>query len=200
MKEFDKDTLKKALRDIGIYEIGDLRPLAARPRGAGAEAPVPDARQVRRRRHDDRHAARAQSRQRDVQHQRRRRRDDQADPHRRQQDVRREAAARRADTDHAGLVHVVLEERPVLEAEAEHRPRVAAQLLPRSRLSRVQRRIDAGLDHAGQEGHLRHDQHHRRARSTRSPTSRSPARRWSPRKSCASWCCSSRARPTRARS
>ena len=35
-----------------------------------------------------------------------------------------------------------------------------------SRLSRVQRRLDAGVDHAGQGRHLHHDQHHRGPRYT----------------------------------
>ena len=35
------------------------------------------------------------------------------------------------------------------------------ELLPESRLSRVQRRLDAGFDHARQGRHLHHDQHHR---------------------------------------
>ena len=76
---------------------------------------------------------------------------------------------------HAGLVHLVHEERPVLEAEALRRPRDAAQLLPEPRLSRVQHRVDAGVDHAGQGRHLHHDQHHRRRPSTRSARSASPA-------------------------
>ena len=48
MKEFDKDTLKKALRDIGRVRDRHLRSLRARAGRAGAQAPVLDARQVRR--------------------------------------------------------------------------------------------------------------------------------------------------------
>ena len=69
----------------------------------------------------------------------------------------------RDDADDAGLAHLVHEERPVLEAEAVGRPRGAAQLLPEPRLPRVQRRFDAGVDHAGQGRHLHHAQHHRGA-------------------------------------
>ena len=60
-----------------------------------------------------------------------------------------------------GWIDLVHEERPVLEAEALRRPRDDAQLLPESRLPRVQRRVDAGLDHAGQGRHLHHGQHQR---------------------------------------
>ena len=71
----------------------DLRPLGARARRAGAEAPVHHARQVRGQRADDGHAAGAQPR-RDQLHDRRRRfGEDRADQHRRRQGVHGEAAA-----------------------------------------------------------------------------------------------------------
>jgi hypothetical protein len=60
------------------------------------------------------------------------------------------------------LVHLVLEGRPVLEAEADRRPRKHQVLVPEPRLPRSDRRVDPGVDHPGQEGHLPHHQHHRR--------------------------------------
>ncbi len=139
----------------------DLRPLVARARRAGAEAPVHHARPVRGERADDRHAAGAQPR-RDQLHDRRGRFDeDRADQHRRRQGVHGKAAAVGNDADDARLVHVVHEERPVLEAETVGRPGEGAQLLSEPRLPRVQRRLDAGVDHAGQGRHLHHGEHHR---------------------------------------
>ncbi len=70
-----------------------LRPLRARPRRAGAEAPVHHARQVRGERPDDRHAAGAQPRGDQLHDRRRRVGEDRAHQHRRQQGVHREAAA-----------------------------------------------------------------------------------------------------------
>ena len=70
-----------------------LRPLGARARRAGTEAPVHHARQVRGQRADDGHAAGAQPR-RDQLHDRGRRfGEDRAHQHRRRQGVHREAAA-----------------------------------------------------------------------------------------------------------
>ena len=125
--------------------------------------------------HDHGDAAGAQPR-RDQLHDRGRRvRQDRADQHRRQQGVHRARAARADVADHARLADLVHEERPVLEAEAAGRPRDAAQLLPEPRLPRVQHRIDAGVDHAGQGGHLHHRSTSPKARSTRCPTSAWPA-------------------------
>ncbi len=81
----------------------------------------------------------------------------------------------RDDADDARLAHLVHEERPVLEAEALGGPRDAAQLLPEPRLPRVQRRLDAGVDHAGQGRHLHHAQHHRGPRLHGRRTCASPA-------------------------
>jgi outer membrane protein assembly factor BamA len=50
LKEFDKDTLVKSLKDFGIGEGPALRQGAGRSRRAGTQAPVPDAQPVRRRR------------------------------------------------------------------------------------------------------------------------------------------------------
>ena len=153
-----------------------LRPLRARPRRAGNEAPVHHARPLRG------EGARPPSRRRSAT----------ASPSTSRSTKARWRRSRRinivgnkAFTEKElrdemmlttpGWLVLVHEERPVLEAEAHGRPRNAAQLLPESRLPRVQHRIDAGVDHAGQGRHLHHDQHHRGAAATRSPTSRSPA-------------------------
>ena len=61
-KEFDTDTLKKALKEIGARRGAHLRPLGARPRRAGDEAPVHLARPLRGEGHGDGHAAGAQPR------------------------------------------------------------------------------------------------------------------------------------------
>jgi outer membrane protein insertion porin family len=61
------------------------------------------------------------------------------------------------------LAHVVHQERTVFAPEALGRPREPALVLPQSRLPRLQCRFHPGLDHARQEGHLHHHQHHRRA-------------------------------------
>ena len=47
IKEFDKDTLKKALKDIGVADVAHLRPVGARSRRAGIQAPVHQSRLLR---------------------------------------------------------------------------------------------------------------------------------------------------------
>ena len=78
---------------------------------------------------------------------------------------------------HPGLAHLVHQERPVFEAEARRRPGDAALLLHQPRLPGLQRRFDPGVDHPRQEGHLHHDQHHRRPKYThrRDPAGRRAA-------------------------
>ena len=104
-----------------------LRPLGARPRRAGNQAPVPVARALRGEGHGDGHAAGAQPRRRSTSRSRRatRRRSrgstSSATAHSRESDL-----LGADDADHARLDDVVHEERPVLEAEALGRPRNAA--------------------------------------------------------------------------
>ncbi len=141
----------------------DLRPFGARSRRAGDEAAVHHPGQVRGAGHDHGDAAGAQPRRRSTS------RSSKATPRRSRAST--SSATRRSPKRELlgqmtlttpGWLDLVHEERPVLEAEALGRPRDAAQLLPESRLPRVQRRIHAGLDHAGQGRHLHHGQRHRR--------------------------------------
>ena len=160
-KEFDTDTIKKALKDVGIAEalIFDRSALERAEqelkrqyitRGKyAATVQTTVTPQERNRVADQLH----HRRRRDGQHR--------AHQHRRQQGVHRKAAALRDPADDAQLAVVVHEGRPVLEAEADRRPGGAAQLLPEPRLPRVQRRVDAGVDLAGQGGGVHHDQHRR---------------------------------------
>ena len=140
----------------------DLRPFRARPRGAGVEAAVHHARTLWRKGTNNGDAAGTQPCRPQLHHRGRRRREDRPNQHRRRESVHRKAAVGRNHLDHAGLVHVVHEERPVFEAEAFGRPRSASQLLPEPRLSRVQHRVDAGVDHAGSREYFHHAQCHRR--------------------------------------
>jgi outer membrane protein assembly factor BamA len=54
---------------------------------------------------------------------------------------------------------LVEQERSVLQAKTVGRSGNLALALPESGLSGIQRRIDPGIDHAGQEGHLHHHQY-----------------------------------------
>ena len=159
-----------------------LRPVRAGALGAGTEAPVHHARQVRGDRADHRHAAGTQSRRDQLQHRRRRHRQHRAHQHRRQQGVHGEAAALRDAADDAQLAVVVHEGRPVLQAEADRRPGGAAQLLPEPRLPRIQRRVDAGVDLAGQGGRVHHGEHRRGPALHGVRASTSSATSWSPRR------------------
>jgi hypothetical protein len=85
LKEFDKDTLLKSLKDSGIGEGLPFRPRPGRPGRAGDQAPVPQPQPLRRRGGDHDHPARAQPRQRHLHDDRRRRGQDQGHPHRRHQ-------------------------------------------------------------------------------------------------------------------
>ncbi len=117
-KEFDKDTLRKALKDIGIAEVAHLRPLGARSRRAGNQAPVHQSRLLRGEGDHDGDAAGAQPRRGQLHDRGRRRRQDREDQHRRRPGISGSDAAQGDAAVDAGLVHLVHQERPVLQAEA----------------------------------------------------------------------------------
>ena len=162
MKEFDADTVRKVLRDLGMAEgrIFDTRD--ARLRRAGAQAPVPVARHVRRRGADHRHAPRAQPRRHQHRRDRGRGGQDPRHQHRRRAGLSREGAARPVRAAHAGLAHLVHQARPLCARAPGRRPRAAALVLPQPRLSRLQPGVDAGVDHPRPARHLHHGQHRRR--------------------------------------
>ncbi len=173
-KEFDTETLKKALKEIGLAEARIF------DRSALDRAEQEIKRQYISR---GRYAAKVtvtvtpQERNRvAVEHHGRGGRavEDRAHQHRGRQRVPGARAARADATHDAGLDDLVHEKRSILEAEAVRRPRNAAQLLSEPRLPGVQRRFDAGVDHAGQGRHLHHDQ---RDRGTALHGVRRPARR-----------------------
>ena len=188
-KEFDKDALKKALREIGLTEGRPLRPGAGRPRRAGTQAPVHQPQPVRRRSGDHGDADRAQPRQPDLHRDRRRAGQDQGNPHRRQQGLQRihAAAACSTWTPAAGcqLVHQV---RPLLARQAQCRPGDAALLLPDARLPRVPHRLDPGRDLAEQAGHHASPSTSPRASATSSPASSSKATTSARTTSSSRWC------------
>ena len=147
-KEFDKDTLKKALKDVGLAEsrIFDRsaldraeqeikRQYISRGRYA-AEVTTIVTPQERNRASinfvvtEGEVAKIAQSQ------------------HRGQHGVFREGTAGRDGADHAGLADLVHQERPVFQAKAGGRSGNAAQLLHQPRVSGFQRRFHAGVDHA----------------------------------------------------
>ena len=97
-KEFDKDALKKALREIGLTEGRPYDQGTGRPRRAGTQAPVHQQEPLRRRGRHHGHADRAQPRQPDVHGHRRRAGPHQGNPHRRQQGLQRVDAARACST------------------------------------------------------------------------------------------------------
>ena len=140
-----------------------LRPLGARPRRAGDEAPVHHARPLRREGH------RRRSRRRSATASRSTSRSTKATS---SKIARINIVGAKAFTETQLLDQMTLTTPGWLtwytkndqysKQKLAGRPRGAAQLLPEPRLPRVQRRLDAGVDHAGQGRHLHHDQHHRR--------------------------------------
>ena len=160
-KEFDKDTLKKALKDIGIAEsrIFDRSALERAEqefkrqyinRGYYGVKVTTTVTPQERNRVAINFTVEEGEAVEDRQYQ-----------HRRRPRLSGKDADQRDAAVDAGLADLVHEERPVFEAEAAGRPGNAAQLLHQPRLSGVRRRFDAGVDHAEQGGHLHHDQHHR---------------------------------------
>jgi hypothetical protein len=166
IKEFDADTMKRILRDAGLSEGRTFD----RAILDGAEQELKRQYLSRgplcRRSADHGHAARAQPRRHQHFGQRGRRREDPLDQHRRRAGVPRERPARAVRAAHAGLADLVHQARPVLQAEARRRPRDAEIVLPGPGLHRLRRRVDAGGDHARQEGHLHHRQRSRGGKYT----------------------------------
>ena len=164
-KEFDTDTLQKALKEIGIAEARIF------DRSALDRAEQEMKRQYITRGkyaatvHDHRDAAGAQPRGGQLHHRR-----------------RRDAPRSRASTSSAtrrspsasccaemslttpGWLTWYTKNDQYSQAEAAGRPGDAALLLPEPRLPRVHHRVHAGVDHAGQGGHLHH-----RSTSPRAP-------------------------------
>ncbi len=161
-KEFDAKQLKEGLKQVGPGRIAHFRPRAARTGRTRVEEPVHQPRQVRRADHHDDHAARAQPGGPELRHLRGRGRQDPRHQRRRQQGVQGQGPDRRIRAAHAWLPDLVQQERPVLQAETAGRPGKPALLLPEPGLPRVHHRLHAGVDHAGQEGHLHHGQPDRR--------------------------------------
>ena len=161
MKEFEPDNVRKVLRELGMAEGRIFDRALLDQRRAGAQAPVPVARPVRRRGADHRHAARAQPRR--HQHRRDRRRGG--------QDPRHQHRRRQAFSESELLGLFVLRTPGWLTWYTKHdrysREQLAADLetlrslLPQPRLPRLQHRVDPGLDHARPARHLHHHQHHR---------------------------------------
>ena len=96
MKEFEPDDGAQGAARAGLAEGRIFDRVGARPRRAGAEAPVPVARHVRRRGADHGDAARAQPRRHQHRRQRGRGRQDPRHQHRRRPGLPRERAARRS--------------------------------------------------------------------------------------------------------
>ena len=170
-KEFDKDALKKALREIGLTEGRPYDQAPGRPRRAGTQAPVHQQEPVRRRGRDHRDAHRAQPRQPDVHGDRGRAGPHQGNPDRRQQCVQRIDAAGPVRPGHRRLAELVHQVRPLLARQAQRRPGGAALLLPEPRLPGVPHRFHPGGDLAQQAGHLASRSTSPKARGTWSPAS-----------------------------
>ena len=158
-----KTQLKKGLREAGLAEGRTFdRALLDQAEQELKRQYLARGQYARQRGHHG-HAARAQPRRRQLLHRRRRGHQDPRDQHRRQPGVQGEGpAASCSSLQHAGLDDLVHQERPVFEAEAVGDLETLRSYLPEPRLPRIQHRVDAGVDHAGQERHLHHHQHHRR--------------------------------------
>ena len=174
-KEFDTETIKKALKDVGIAEARIFDRSALERAEQELKRQYITRGKYAAQRADHRHAAGAQPRGDQLHDRRRRNRQHRQDQHRRHQGVHRARAAPRDDAGHAELAVVVHEGRPVFEAEALRRPGDAAQLLPEPRLSRVHHRVHAGVDLARQGRGVHHGEHQRGAAASRCPGSASPA-------------------------
>ena len=164
MKEFEHGHgASKALSEIGIAEGAHLRPLGARARRAGAQAPVPVARHVRAPRCRPRSrrwsATASASTSRSPKASRRRSAASTSSAPRRSREKRAARAssccARPAGSP--GTPRTTSTRARSSSADLE----TLRSLLPEPRLPRVQHRVDPGVDHARQAGHLHHGQHHR---------------------------------------
>ena len=160
MREFDKETVLKAMNQVGLAEgrIFDKGLLDRAEQELKRQ--YLSRGQLRRQRQHHRDAARAQPRRAQLRDRGRRCRQDPADQHHRQPDLQRARAAEAALSAHARHPYLVQQSRSVFAPEARGRSGDPALLLSRPRLSRVQHRIDAGVDHAGQERHLHHGRHY----------------------------------------
>ena len=195
-KEFDKDALRKMMRDIGL---ADGRPYD--------KALLDRAEQEIKRQYINRslYASevvttvtpdRAQPGQSGVHDHRRRSREDQGNPDRRQQGVQRVDAARPVRPRHRRLAELVHQVRPVFAGQAQCRHRKPAFVLPDAWLPGVQDRFHAGGDLAGQAGdHHRHQRHRRRALRRLGRQARGQLT-WARTTSSRAWWRSARARPT----
>ena len=97
------------------------------------------------------------------------------DQHRRQHQVQGKGHPRDLRAEDAEVELLVQAERPLFARIAAGRPGEAQVLLPGPRLRQLRHRVRAG-DHLAREGrHVHHGQRQAKARSTRSPTPRSPA-------------------------